>query len=278
MNGVHNLDPRLLLQHLPHSAEHISHWFPQVFPTMCRHQHEPAVRCPIQYRMGIIPADGVAQGINARVACHENPFPGAAFPQEIVRRVSGWRKVQPRDGGNCLPVKFLGKRAVHLVGSQTCLHVPHRNPAIKTGQRRRKGGRGISLHQHHVRLLPFQNILHPPQYVDCNIKQRLPLLHDGQLIIRGNAEGTQHIGQHLLMLAGDTDDGLKCRSFLQLPHQRAHLDSLWPGSKYEHHFFHAAALLITDGKRREAAPRCSNPISPYPAAGADFPESADALP
>ena len=93
------------------------------------------------------------------------------------------------------------------------------------------------MHQHRLRLLLLQNGLHSGKNFPGDIKEGLPRLHDGKVIVRHHLKALQHLLQHLPVLAGDADQGLKVGSSLQLPNQGAHFDGFRPGAEDQHDFF-----------------------------------------
>ena len=77
-----------------------------------------------------------------------------------------------------------------------------RNLEVEASQGCDESGTRISMYQDHIRLLFLQNFLNPIQHTSRNIKQRLPILHNVQIIVRDYAEGTEDLIQHLTMLGG----------------------------------------------------------------------------
>ena len=114
----------------------------------------------------------------------------------------------------------------------------HRDAQVKAGQRRRKGGGGIAVHQHKIRLFSLQHRLQVLQDAGGDIKQRLARLHDGNIVFRLHMERLQHLIQHLPVLAGHAADGLDAAAPAQLLHQRAHLDRFGSGPEHQHDLFH----------------------------------------
>ncbi len=62
------------------------------------------------------------------------------------------------------------------------------------------------MYQYNIRLYFFQNGFDSFQNIDCYIKQRLLVLHDGKIVIRHNKKRFQHLIQHLPVLAGHADN------------------------------------------------------------------------
>ncbi len=57
------------------------------------------------------------------------------------------------------PVHLFRERTVDVACPQTGFNMAHRRPGVKSGQRRGKCGRRISLYENHVRLLFGKNPL-----------------------------------------------------------------------------------------------------------------------
>ena len=65
------------------------------------------------------------------------------------------------------------------------------------------------------------------------IGEVLTLLHDVEVVVRGDIEDLEYLIEHFAMLAGDAHDGLELiGTLLELLDQRAHLDGLRTGSEY----------------------------------------------
>ena len=99
--------------------------------------------------------------------------------------------------------------------------------------------------QHHIWLALFEHVTHTGEHAGGDIVQVLSLLHNVEIIVRLHLEYLEHLVQHLAVLTGHTHNCLKIfRIFLELLHQRAHLDGLWPGSEDKHYFFHWLYFVI----------------------------------
>lgn len=87
--------------------------------------------------------------------------------------------------------------------------------------------------QDHIRLFPLQHRGELLQNRLSDVKERLPLLHNRQVIIRLHTEGAHHLLQHGFMLPGGADHGSKLRPAFQLVDQGAHFDGFGSGTKYQ---------------------------------------------
>ena len=252
MNRIDHLDVRMLIHDSANRSEHVVHRFAQILAAMrCEHD-QPAALCPFQFRMGIVFSYRGFQRINGGIARHVDGLSPLPLFEQVLPGQLRRRKVVPGDNAHSLPVELLGVWRIDVVGTQTRLHMPDRDLQIEASQRRDKGRARIAMHQHNIRLLLFKHLTDALKNIHRHIKERLPLLHDGQIIIRYNAEGFQHLVKHLPMLPCYTNHRLDAFALLQLQHERAHLDRFRPRSKYEHHFFHHRSSFVNPSSCRAA--------------------------
>ena len=94
------------------------------------------------------------------------------------------------------------------------------------------------MHQHHVGLNLLQHCADGVQNLRGHVKQRLPLLHNRQVIFRYDPEGIQHHIQHLPMLAGYAYHRFDSVPLFQFLDQRAHFYCLRAGAEHQHNGFH----------------------------------------
>ena len=136
-------------------------------------------------------------------------------------------------------VDFLRKGRILVTGSQTGLHMAHRDLMIESSQSACKGGRGIAMHQNQIGFCLFQHVFHPQQTLAGNGGQSLPRFHDVQIILRSNSEDLQNGIQHLTMLCGHAADALQPRTSLQFLDQRSHFNRFGTGSENGHNLLNA---------------------------------------
>ena len=239
MNGVEHPHLRVLVQDTAYAPENGQHGLSQIFPPVGGQQHEPGTLLlrPGKLRVGIIPPDCLPQCVNGGVAGNVDFVRVLALPEKGFLRPFRWGEEPGGQAVHRLPVEFLREGGGDVVGTQPRLHMSYRHSQIEGGQSRGKSRGGIAVNQHRLRPFPFQNGLHPFKNLPGNVKEGLPRLHDGKVIVRLYLKALQHLLQHLPMLAGDADQGFKVGSSLQLPHQRAHFDCLRPGTEDQHDFF-----------------------------------------
>ncbi len=99
--------------------------------------------------------DDFLEGINDRVACHNNAFIRHAFPQQVPAGMLGRGKMQISNHPGNPAVDFLRERLPLVIRPQTCLHVPNPDSVVVAKQGGRHDRCGIALHQHPVRFLGF---------------------------------------------------------------------------------------------------------------------------
>ena len=95
------------------------------------------------------------------------------------------------------------------------------------------------MHENHIGLFILQGLLQFQQHVTRHVKERLPRLHDSQIVVGLDVEYAQHLIEHLAMLSRDGHNSLKLvRTALQLVHERTHLDCLRTSAEDEHYLLH----------------------------------------
>ena len=139
-----------------------------------------------------------------------------AFGQQIAFRRLGGREVQGSEAGGDHAIHLFGKRLREVAGTQPGFHMSHRYVLVESRQRAGERGGGIALHQQHVRPLGMDHRLQGCQDACRDLRQRLPGLHQVQVVIRRHREGGQYLIQHRAMLRGDRDAHLKPRALLQI--------------------------------------------------------------
>ena len=118
------------------------------------------------------------------------------------------------------------------MSAESCLHVSYWNLGIKCGKC--SGGRsgGVAMDKYHIGLALLEDITHAIKYANSHICKVLSLLHDVQVNIWLDIEDFQHLVEHFTMLTCYAYDGFKLFCvFLELLHQRAHLDGFWTSAE-----------------------------------------------
>lgn len=236
VDGVDCLCVRMLLHHAADGAEHAVHGLAQVLAAVRRDEDEAGALSPIELGVGVALAHGGAQGVDAGVAGDPDPGLGLALPEQILLARLRRGKVVLAHDVDRLAVELLRPGAVDIVRAQAGLDVAHGNLKVKARERRGEAGRGVSVDQDDIGPLVLEDGPELEQHVARHVEQRLARLHDRKVVVRSHAEDTQHLIEHLSMLAGHGHDGLKLiRACLQLIDERAHLDCLRAGAEDEHY-------------------------------------------
>ena len=94
------------------------------------------------------------------------------------------------------------------------------------------------MNQYYIRFFLFQNSLDAIQNIGSYVEQCLLILHDGQVIIRGDAKGIKNHVQHLTMLTSHTNNRFQFFTFLQFINKRTHFNCFRTSAENEHYFFH----------------------------------------
>lgn len=177
---------------------------------------------------------GHVDRINNRVA-HDKHAVCDTFLCKIITVARSRRKVQRCNLTGQLAVHFLRERAVLIVGTQTGLYMADRHLVVECRKRTGKGGRGITVDEHDVRLCLFEHLIQTVQALLGDGRQRLTRLHDVQVIIRLNIENIEHLIEHLTVLRGNTHNGFSVFILLERVHQRRHLNGLRAGAENRHY-------------------------------------------
>ena len=203
-----------------------------------RHHDEAAARRPSQLGMRIVGAHRGLQRVDCGIAGDIDALRLSALAQKILPRELGGGEIVPGNDADRLAVEFLGIRRIDIVGAQSCLDVPDRDLQIEAGKCGDKGGGGIAVHQHNVGLDLFQHGTDALENVDRDVKERLPILHDREIIIRHDIERAKHSVQHLAVLSRDADHRPDSGAFFQLVDERAHFDCFGSRPEDQHNCFH----------------------------------------
>jgi len=94
--------------------------------------------------------------------------------------------------------------------------VTNRDLQIEASQGCYKGRGGVAVDEYHVWLDLLEDRLNPIENIRRYIKQRLPILHDVEIVVRDNTKGTENLIQHLTVLGGYTDDDIQGGTLLHL--------------------------------------------------------------
>lgn len=236
VDGVDSLGVGVLLHHAADGAEHAVHGLAQVLAAVRRDEDEAGALRPLELGVGVALAHGGAQGVDAGVPGDPDLGFGLALVQKVLLAgLSGGEVVLAHDVDR-LAVELLRPGAVDIVRAQARLDVAHGDLKVEARERRGEAGRGVSVDQDHVGPLVLEDGPELEQHVARHVEQRLARLHDRQVVVGRHAEDTQHLVEHLSMLAGHGDDSLELiLARLQLVDERAHFDGLRAGAEDEHY-------------------------------------------
>ena len=101
-----------------------------------------------------------------------------------------------------------------------------------------------AVNEHHVWFFLFEDDLELQQHVARHVEERLPGLHDCQIMVGHNIKDAKHLVEHLAMLPRYGHDSLKLSGpRLQLVHERAHLDGLRASPEDKHYLLQTCFSL-----------------------------------
>ena len=237
MDGIDELHILILVHNAANSPEHLVHGLTQILPAMSREQDQTAASRPRKIFLSVVLCHRGAQSINGSIACDKNSFGILPLPKEILPCVLRRGKVILRQDTHRLTIKFLRIRRIQIIGPQPRLHMAHRNPHIKASQSGGESCGGIPVNQDNIRLLLFKHRRDLIQNRLRDIKEGLPLLHNGQVIIRLYPESPHHLLQHGFVLTSGAYHSGKLRPALEFIDQGAHFNSLRPSAEHQHDLF-----------------------------------------
>ena len=247
VNWIDCLHIRMFIHYTADCLKHMTHWLTKVLAAMGSNHDQTAVLCPFQFRVSIGFPHGGLQSINSRVAGNVDAGWIFALFQQILLRKLCRSKVEFTDNGNRLTVELLWIRAINIVGAQTSFYMTYRNLHIEASQCSHEGRGCIAVNQYYIRFFLFQNSLDAIQNIGSYVEQRLLILHDGQVIIRGNIKCLKNHIKHLTMLTSHTNNRFQFFTFLQFINKRTHFNCFRTSTENEHYFFHiqySAFLLL----------------------------------
>ena len=119
--------------------------------------------------------------------------------------------------------------------------MPHGNLRVERGQRHGECRGGVSVHEHDVGRRLIQHGCGTGQNAARELRQRLALAHDVQVVVNVQVEQARHLVEHLAMLCGGQHAHVEGDLIAQRAHDRRHLHRL--GSRAErrenpHRFAH----------------------------------------
>lgn len=95
------------------------------------------------------------------------------------------------------------------MGAQARLHMPDRDPLVKTADRADHGRRRIALHEQTGRIELAERLFHAEEQTPGKPVERLSGRHKRQIRVGDDPEILQRRSQHLPVLPCCTDDGSK---------------------------------------------------------------------
>jgi hypothetical protein len=83
--------------------------------------------------------------------------------------------------------------------------VSHAAARVERSQRRGGHGCGVPLDQNPVGPLVFEDGLQAREHAGCDVRRRLVVLHEVQVVVRPDLKNTQHLVEHVAVLGRDAD-------------------------------------------------------------------------
>src|SRR5699024_3289596 len=130
----------------------------------------------------IIRAHGGGKGVDHRVAGDIDVVPHA-FGGQRGGVARGGGKVQISQAAGEHAVHLLREGGVFVVGAQAGLHVAHPRLGVERAQRGGKGGGGVAVHQHDVRLAARDHLPHSLHHPGGDGREGLARFHDVEVVV-----------------------------------------------------------------------------------------------
>ena len=128
-------------------------------------------------------------------------------------------------------------------GTQSGLHMPHRNLTVESGECGCGRCRGISVNEYQVGLGAVKDVAHAGEHTGCDIVQVLTLLHDVQVKVGSDIKYLEYLVKHLSVLSGNANNSFELVGvFLEFLDQWSHFYGFRSRSKHKHYSFHFCDL------------------------------------
>ena len=198
---------------------------------------------PLELGIGIALAHGGVKRVDTGGADDPDLGLGHALAEQVqLARLRGGEIVLADDVDG-LAAELLRPGAVDVVHTKAGLDVSHGDLRAEAGERGGESGRGVSTDKHNIGPFALEDRLKLQHHVKCHVEQRLPRLHDRQIVVWCNVEDAQYLVEHLAVLTGHGHDGhALILTDLQVVDKRAHLDCLREGAEVQARSAQAAAL------------------------------------
>jgi len=187
-------------------------------------------RWPVTSSIGNTPSREI-QRIDHRIA-GDYDLAVQRLALEVRLRACGGGEHQIAHQVDHATIHFFRPRLHQIAGAQTRFDMPDRNPPMKCGERRSRGGRRIAVDQHAIRLHGRKHVVERRGQARGQSIERLVARHQREIVIRCDLEQIQHLIEHLLMLTRDADNQFDAGVRFELFDQRRHLDGFRPCTEY----------------------------------------------
>ena len=226
-DGVHvdrvdRLDIGVFVHHAADRAEHVLHRLAEVLTTVGGNEDQPTALCPVEFGVTVVLAHRRFQRVDSGVAGNVDRAFVLALADEVLLRQLGRREIVSADDADRLTVEFFGVRAANVVCTKSRLDVSDRNLKIETRERSHKCCRCVAVDKYDVGSDRFEDFLDAVQDIRRNVKQRLLVFHDREVVVRHDAKRLEDLVEHLPVLSGHADDGLNFVMTLEFVYKRTH--------------------------------------------------------
>ena len=189
----------------------------EVFAPMTGDEHE-GPRSPVRADGGtqrivdrhadgrlLLPRELHEKRVDDRVPRHLDGLGGNTLPQQCRSSGPRRREMKGHDRRSQTSVYLFGEWSPDVPGSQSRLDVPDRDASIEAREGGDQSGRGVALHQGHVRLACLEPPIDSLHQTGGEPRERLACLHRGKVDVHGEPELFRYLLEHLAVLPGGDD-------------------------------------------------------------------------
>ena len=190
------------------------------------------------------------------IARHDDIGRRHVLTLEIRTRARRRREMIRREAAGEATVHLFGKRFEGRGRPQARFHVTDRNFCVERSKRSRSRRRRVTMYEHDVGLRIAQNRLHALENARRDLRDRLIVSHDVEIVIRHDPKEGDQIVEHLPVLRRDADDRLDCRPRGgERTHDGRHFDGIGTRAENSHHAKRSSHEKPTEF-RRDVGARC----------------------
>jgi hypothetical protein len=156
----------------------------------------------------------VEDGVDARISGDEDSIGGDTLGGEHLGSARCRREVEGGESRGNHAVHFFGEGLGEIAGAQAGFHVADRDALIEGCQGAAERGGGVALDEHEVGCFLAEDGFEQGQDAGGGFGQGLAGLHAIEVVIGGDAEGSEDLIEHPAVLCGDASSSLEISTLL----------------------------------------------------------------